>query len=95
MVRTVATENKGIDSLAEAIGRFRTHFESSAERKKKHTEHWKNRLLEILESRLLERVLGGPGGEARLTELAQAVAERKKDPFSAVNEMLQKSGIPG
>jgi LAO/AO transport system kinase len=95
VVRTVATENKGIDSLAEAIGRFRTHFESSAERKKKHTEHWKNRLLEILESRLLERVLGGPGGEARLTELAQAVAERKKDPFSAVNEMLQKSGIPG
>jgi LAO/AO transport system kinase len=95
VVRTVATENKGVDLLVEAIGKFRTHFESSTKRKKKHTEHWKSRLLEILESRLLERVLGGPGGEARLTELAQAVAERKKDPFSAVNEMLQKSGIPG
>lgn len=94
VIRTVATENKGMDALADAVTKFREHFESSAERRKKQTEHWKNRLLELLESRLLERVLGGPAGEARLTELAQAVAERKKDPFSAVNEMLRKSGIP-
>lgn len=94
VIRTVATENKGIDALADAITKFRKHFESSAARRKKHTEHWKNRLLELLESHLLERVLGGPAGEARLAELARAVAERKKDPFSAVTEMLQKSGIP-
>ena len=94
VIRTVATENRGVDVLAEAITKFRKHFESSGERQKKHTEHWKNRLLELLEARLLERVLGGPAGETRLTELAQAVAERKKDPFSAVNEMLGKSGIP-
>lgn len=94
VIRTVATENKGTDALAEAVGKFRAHFESSGERKRKHAEHWKNRLLDLLESRLLERVLGGAGGEARLTELAQAVADRKKDPYSAVNELLQKSGIP-
>lgn len=94
VIRTVATENKGIDALAEAIGKFRAYFENSGERKKKHAEHWKNRLLELLEARLLERVLGGAGGEARLIELAQAVADRKKDPYSAVNELLQKSGIP-
>src|SRR5438309_5632730 len=45
VVRTVATENKGIEKLAEAIARFRTHFESSGERAKKHTEHWRNRLV--------------------------------------------------
>src|SRR3989449_8195192 len=37
VIRTVATENKGIDKLAEAIAKFRTHFESSGERAKKHT----------------------------------------------------------
>src|SRR5690242_20868370 len=94
VIRTIATDNKGIDVLAESVKKFREHFESSSERRKKHAEHWKNRLLELLQSRLLEHVLGGPAGEARLTELARAVAERKKDPFSAVNEMLQKSGIP-
>jgi LAO/AO transport system kinase len=88
VVRTVATENRGIDQLAGTVEKFRRHFESSGIRRKKHVEHWKNRLIEMLESRLLEKVLGGEGGEARLAELAAAVAERKKDPFSAVNEIL-------
>src|SRR5580692_10961430 len=93
VVRTVASENKGIDLLAVTIAKFRAHFESSGERKRKHVEHWKQRLIEILESRLVERVLGGAGGEAELTRAAKEVAERKKDPFTAVNELLAKSGI--
>src|SRR5262244_1798874 len=51
VIRTVATENKGIGALAETIAKFQTHFESSNERTKKHTEHWRNHLLELLESR--------------------------------------------
>ena len=93
VIRTVATENKGIDKLAEAIAKFRTHFESSGERAKKHTEHWRNRLIELIESRLLDRVLKAAGGEAALNRLAADVAERRKDPFSAVNEILAKSGL--
>jgi LAO/AO transport system kinase len=93
VVRTVATESKGIEGLAETIGKFRKHFEASGERERKHVEHWKKRLLGLIESRLVERVLGGVGGEARLAEMAKAVAERKKDPFTAVNELLAKSGV--
>jgi len=93
VVRTVATENKGIEKLAEAIARFRTHFESSGARAKKHTEHWRNRLVELIESRILERVLNAAGGEAALNQLAADVAGRLKDPFSAVNEILAKSGL--
>jgi hypothetical protein len=52
-------------------------------------------LIELIESRLLERVLGGPGGETKLAELAAAVAARKKDPFTAVNEILARSGLGG
>jgi LAO/AO transport system kinase len=93
IVRTVASENKGIDTLAAEIAKFQKHFESSAQRQRKHVEHWKNRLIELLESRLLEKALGGAGGESRLAELAAEVADRKKDPFSAVNEILKKSGM--
>src|SRR5207302_1479354 len=46
-----------------------------------------------LEQQLMERVLGSADGEARLTELASEVAERKKDPFTAVNEILKRSGF--
>jgi LAO/AO transport system kinase len=95
IVRTVATENKGIEELARTVARFRKHFESSGERQRKHVEHWKNRLIELLQSRLLERALGGAGGEARLAELAAEVADRKKDPFTAVNEILKSSGLAG
>jgi LAO/AO transport system kinase len=93
VVRTVATENKGVEELAETVAKFRMHFEASGERQRKHVEHWKNRLIELLGSRLLERALGGAGGEAWLTELAGEVADRKKDPFTAVNEILRRSGL--
>jgi LAO/AO transport system kinase len=93
VVRTVASENKGIDVLAATIVKFRAHFESSGERRRKHVEHWKQRLIELVESRLLHKALGGSGGEARLTALAAEVADRKKDPFAAVNEILAQSGL--
>src|SRR6202166_1981228 len=53
VIRTVATENKGVEELAVTIAKFRQQFESSGEREKKHLEHWKNRLIEMIESRLL------------------------------------------
>ena len=93
VIRTIATENKGIDALAETIAKLRTHFESSGERTKKHTEHWRNHLLELLESRLVEHVLNAAGGEAALNRLAAEVAQRRKDPFAAVTEILAKSGF--
>jgi LAO/AO transport system kinase len=89
VIRTVATENKGIEELATTVEKFRKHFESSDQRRQKHIEHWQNRLIEMLESRLLEKVLGGKEGEARLRALAVDVAERKKDPFTAVSEILK------
>lgn len=93
VVRTVASESKGVDALAETIAKFRKHFETSGERERKHVEHWKRRLLGLIESRLVERVLGGASGEAKLAEAAKAVAARKTDPFTAVNELLAISGV--
>jgi LAO/AO transport system kinase len=93
VIRTVATENAGIDALAAAVAKFRAHFESSGQREKKHQEHWKNRLLGLLESRLLEQVLHGSEGEKKLDRLAAEVSQRKKDPFTAVSELLAGAGV--
>jgi LAO/AO transport system kinase len=89
VIRTVATENRGVEELATTVAKFRKHFESSGQRQQKQVEHWQNRLIEMLESRLLEKVLGGKSGEARLRTLAEEVAARKKDPFTAVTEILK------
>ena len=93
VVRTVATENKGIEALAKAIAEFRERFATSKQRREKKIENWKQRLMEMLETRLLERALDGAAGEKLLAELAESVADRRTDPFSAVSEILRKSGL--
>ncbi|MFY9583128.1 MAG: methylmalonyl Co-A mutase-associated GTPase MeaB [Candidatus Acidiferrales bacterium] len=93
VVRTVATENKGIDALACAVADFRRQFQASSEREAKKIAHWKERLVDLLEARLLERVLGDVRGERALAELAAEVAARKKDPYAAVSEVLARAGI--
>jgi LAO/AO transport system kinase len=93
VIRTVASEDKGIAELAETIAKFRKHFESSGERQKKHIEHWEKRLIELLESRLLQKALAGKTGEAMLRSLATEVAARRLDPFTAVSRILKESGF--
>jgi hypothetical protein len=42
---------------------------------------------------LLEQVLRGAEGERKLDRLAAEVAQRKKDPFTAVSELLTGADI--
>jgi len=93
VVRTVATEDKGIADLASAIADFRAQFDSSRERQAKKIAHWKERLLDLVEARLLDRVLGSPAGSRALDDLAARVASRQLDPFSAVSQLLSLAGL--
>jgi LAO/AO transport system kinase len=93
IVRTVASESQGIGELAAEIARFRAHTATSADRRGQKIEYWKRRLVDMLELRLLERVLPGQQGEARLGALASEIADRKKDPYAAVNELLSDAGL--
>ena len=93
VIRTVASEDKGVDVLAETIAKFRKHFESSGDRQKKLIQHWEKRLVELLESRVLQKILSGKKGEATLHELATEVAARKMDPFTAVGKILTDGGF--
>jgi LAO/AO transport system kinase len=93
VVRTVASENHGIGTLAAAVAKFREHFAARPERQSKQVERWKKRLIELVDVRLLEWAFGGPAGDAQLNDLATAVADRRTDPFTAVHEILARSGL--
>jgi LAO/AO transport system kinase len=87
IVRTVATKNKGIAELAEAIERyaaFRLGHAASLDRRADAAE---TRLLELLRERLLRRVLAEAMTPEQLRELASAVASRQRDPYSIVEEI--------
>jgi LAO/AO transport system kinase len=93
VVRTVATENKGVDELARQIELFRAHFDQAHDRKAREIAHWKEWILQLLEARLLERVVGEQLGERELDRIAVQVAERKMDPYGAVNQILARAGL--
>jgi LAO/AO transport system kinase len=93
VVRTVATENKGVDELARQIALFKAHFEQTYDRKAREVSHWKEWILQLLEARLMERVVGDQLGERELDRIASQVAERKIDPYGAVNQILTRAGL--
>jgi len=93
VVRTVATESRGVDELVTQAEAFRRHVESSGAHRERKVANWKQRLIELLSARLMERVVGERLGEKGLDELAAQVAERKKDPYTAVAEVLAGAGL--
>ncbi len=93
VVRTISTESKGIADLASEIDRFRQHNFSSAGREAQVIEYWKLRIVEMLEQRLVERVVRGRIGEAALSSAAAEIASRRKDPYTVVNDMLERAGL--
>jgi LAO/AO transport system kinase len=93
IVRTVATENKGVEDLAATIAAYHKHFDGTTQRQARNVEHWKRRLIRLAEEIVLEQVTSGPDAQASLDALAVEVAERKKDPYAAVNELLSAAGL--
>ena len=93
VVRTVATEDRGVDKLARQIGLFREHVSKSENRQARELAYWKEWLLRLVESRLVERVLGNRASAEAFEKLAGEVAARSKDPYSAVAEILSRGGL--
>jgi LAO/AO transport system kinase len=91
IIRTVATENKGLDELSAAIKKFRESSGNSAELQQRKIEHWKTRLLGLAGEIVLQRAVSGAEGEAALDKLAREVASRGKDPYAAVRELLARA----
>jgi LAO/AO transport system kinase len=88
IIRTVATENKGVDEVATAIAEYRDSFRRGTGHQEKNIEHWKRRLVALAEELFLRRAISGPQGESTLDALAREVASRRKDPYAAARELL-------
>ena len=91
VVKTVATESKGIQELAAAIEKYQTfHFQTeSGDGRRRAVARW--RILELLRERLVAQTLESDSATAKLERLAGEVASRQRDPYSAVEELM-KSG---
>lgn len=88
VVRTVATTGEGVDACIEAVEAFRMFQEASPARQARRVLVQKERLLELVRSRVARQLLGRPQGAERLERLAERVAARELDPYTAADELL-------
>jgi LAO/AO transport system kinase len=90
IVRTVASEGKGITELASAIAQYEQFLEKHGLRLKKKIANWRERLVEMLRESLLERVMREQLDDSRLADLASQVAAQQRDPYSLVDEIVRR-----
>ena len=88
IVKTIATESKGIEDLSKAIESY-YKFQKTGENLERRIAIARWRLLELLQEKLLADVLNRNGTNEKLDRLAQEIAEKRTNPYSAVEEILK------
>jgi LAO/AO transport system kinase len=89
IVKTVASEGKGVEELGAAVVEYENYLQKENRALKKSVENWQERLVEMLRDAMLEKARAqlGNGSMARL---AAEVAEHKRDPYSLIEEIARK-----
>ena len=90
IVKTIATEGKGIPELAAAIANYQSFLQQQDLLLKKKISNWRERLVEMLRDSLLDRLLHESLSHDELSRLAAEVAEHHRDPYSLVEEIVDK-----
>jgi LAO/AO transport system kinase len=92
IVKTVATEGKGIPEVVAAIAEYQQFLEQHALSKKKKISNWRERLIEMLRESLLEKVVREQMSDDQIGRWAEQVSEHRRDPYSLVEEIVSKVG---
>jgi LAO/AO transport system kinase len=94
IVKTVATESSGTELLAEAIGKYERFVASHREQADgKRSRIARHRIIELLRNRLLQAAMSRSVTDEELNEMVMSVAERRRDPYSVVDEIIARLGI--
>ena len=92
IVRTVATEGKGVPELAAAIDEYEKYLDKNQLRLKKKISNWRERLVEMLRESLLQRLTRENLNEQQLNAYAAEIAAHKRDPYTLVEEIIGSFG---
>lgn len=95
IVRTVATQNQGVDELWQTISRHRQYLEQSGELRTRRKRRVEREIVEIAGDRLREQVLHPKLATPEFETMIQQAAERKMDPYQVVERVVPRSGEGG
>ncbi|HYY69187.1 MAG TPA: methylmalonyl Co-A mutase-associated GTPase MeaB [Terriglobales bacterium] len=92
IIKAVAVDGTGVSELADALAAYEEFLHKQNLVLKKKTESWRERLVEMLRESLLQRVLREQMGDGAVARYAAEVAERRRDPYALVEEIVSKVG---
>ena len=89
IVKTTATKGEGVAELLDAIQRYYVFFHNSISRSRKKQEAERQRLINLLEERLVNTAVEQIFPDGELNDLVSAIAERRQDPYSVVEQIIR------
>jgi LAO/AO transport system kinase len=89
IIKTIATEGTGVDELLAEIDKCYDFFDSGTLRIQKKREAARQRLLSLLEERLVKSVLEHAFPDGDLTRTVEDIADRKTDPYTVVDRIIK------
>jgi len=92
-VKTTATTGAGVAELVVEINKFLASAEQSSSRIDRRQQNTRLYLLELLRQTLFEKVAEEQIDQKRMSDYVEAILERRRDPYSIVDEMLDASGV--
>jgi LAO/AO transport system kinase len=93
IVETVASEDRGVDRLLEAVEAFRSDAEKSGALARKKQAQIEQQFREALQGRLMQRVRATALAEGQAERLLARLAAREVDPFTAADEVIARMGL--
>ncbi|MGI8497227.1 MAG: methylmalonyl Co-A mutase-associated GTPase MeaB [Gemmatimonadaceae bacterium] len=91
VLSTIAERAEGVDALAEAFDRHFDYLERSGSLRDRRRQRMRERVAEVVETRLRQRLWADPATATWLEERLPALEAGTLSPFAAANELLERS----
>jgi GTPase len=92
IVKTIATDGTGMTDLMKTIASYREYLEKKDLVLRKKVSNWRERLIEMLQKALLDRIMHEQLDSEHLNLYAREIAEHRRDPYSLVEELVGSFG---
>jgi LAO/AO transport system kinase len=90
IIKTVASTGTGVVELVKAIAQYEEHLTAKDLLTKRRASNWRERLVEMLREALLEQLMRESMTKDSLGILAVEIAEHKRDPYTLVDEVVER-----
>lgn len=90
IVRTASALGEGIEALADALEEHRAYIEQPDVRAAHRRAQARHQVLALARQRLIDRVVTVHSGDGRLDDLVAQVADRRLDPHTAADALIQE-----